>query len=320
MENYFPVEVVRKKAAARGITAFRVAAAGRLADSPPGAHIDVRLPSGTVRQYSLTQEQTAAPEYYEFAVLREQYGRGGSVEIVDRVECGDKLEITAPRSNFELDTSQARYFLLGAGVGITPLLGMARALDGIGARFSFHICAKTADHVPFKSELDASPYADAVKYYLSQDNQSLRVHLPSLLSAVYSDTQVYACGPDRFLKEIERLTAHWPAGRLRVERFTNELEELPDELSGEFTIELRKRGGQFAVPSGKSILDVLDEAGVPAPSSCKEGVCGTCIAQVLGGEIIHRDACLYDEEKEANTAIACCVSRGRPGSTVVLDI
>jgi len=320
MEAYRPVEVIAKEAVARGITAFRVAGAGPLPDSPPGAHIDVKLPSGTVRQYSLTQNQTRSPEHYEFAVLREQYGRGGSVEIVDRVERGDRLEITSPRSTFELDTSHSRYFLLGAGVGLTPLLGMARTLSQSGASFAFHICAKTAEHVPFKSELDAAPYASVVKYYFSQQNQSLRVHLPSLLSALFEDTQVYACGPERFLKEIERIASDWPAGRLRVERFTNELESLPDELSGAFSIELRKQGKTLAVPAGKSILDVLDEAGIPAPSSCKEGVCGTCVTNVLEGEIIHRDACLYDEEKEANTAIACCVSRGYPGSTVVLDL
>ncbi len=319
MDSFQKVEVVDKRVVAKGITAFRVSAEGQLSDAPPGAHIDVRLPSGTIRQYSLTQVETTSPDHYEFAVLREQYGRGGSMELVDKVMPGDRLEITAPRSHFELETDHDRYLLLGGGVGVTPLIGMARALKAQSKAFTFHVCAKTAEHVAFKGELDATN-GGRMRYAFSQDSDSFRLHLPSLLSSVDDSVQVYACGPQRFLKEIEDIATDWPAGRLRVEHFTNELEAIPDELSGDFNIKLNKSGKTLAVPSHKTILEVLAEAGVPAPSSCEEGVCGTCITKVLEGEIIHRDACLYDEEKDANTAIACCVSRGHPGSTIVLDL
>jgi len=314
------VEVVWKEQVARDITAFRVADGRSLAPAPPGSHIDVCLPSGTVRQYSLIQEETRAPAHYEFAVLREADGRGGSVEIVDQVGQGDRIEISEPRSNFELDTSKPRYLLLGAGVGITPLLAMAQALQRVDADFVFHICAKTAHHVAFKDRIDASPYAGRVTYHFSEAAPSSRLRLKGLLASVPDDAQIYACGPDRFLDEIARLGADWPVGRLRVEHFVNTVEALPDELAGEFTVELRKSEFTLAVPADKSILEALVEAGIAAPSQCKEGVCGTCVIPVLAGEIIHRDACLYEEEHDENSAIACCVSRGHPGSTIVLDM
>lgn len=315
-----PAVVVEKTEVARSIFRFLLQTAYPTPTGEAGSHIDVHLPSGLVRQYSLVSSNRGTRTTHEIAVLREEDGRGGSVELCDEVRIGHRLQISEPRSNFSLEPDRESYLLLGAGIGITPLLYMADELERSGARFSFHVCARTPEHVAFKSELDAADYAGRVTYHFSRTPESGRLDLPAFLRVVPADTQIYACGPSRFLDEIDESTPDWPAWRVRKERFSNELEEVPESQRGEFTIKLAKSNLVLSVPADKSVLEVLADAGVPTASSCREGVCGTCVTAVLSGEILHRDACLYDEEKEENTAMACCVSRGVPGTTVVLDL
>lgn len=291
---------------------------GVLPPAEPGAHIDIYLPSGAVRQYSLTRLADESDAAYEIAVLREEQGRGGSLELCDQLSAGDRIKISSPRNNFRLEPEQKRYCLLAAGIGLTPLLSMARSLKAKGADFMLHICTKTLQHVPFKEQLEAEGLAQSVSYHLSGEGD--RLSLPQFLQGVEKDAQVYACGPVSFLDEITELTRDWPAGRVRQERFVADIAALDNADKGAFTVRLAKSGGEFLIPEDQSILQVLEANNVLRESACLEGVCGTCLTPVIAGDIIHRDACLYDEEKAENKSIACCVSRGKPGSVVVLDL
>ncbi|QLC26420.1 oxidoreductase [Parasphingopyxis algicola] len=322
MSDTVSATIVEKWQAARDIHAFTLAVErpDAIGAAAPGAHIDVHLPSGAVRQYSLTGLSRDDPGRVTIAVLREEGGRGGSIEMCDTLSVGDRVPISPARNTFALDHGRPDYRLLAGGIGLTPILHMAFALHDAGRSFQLDICTRSPADVAFKTVIDATLFADRIRYHHSAEAGNQRLDLPAYLAAIPPDTQLYACGPARMMDEIDRCTRDWGAERLRTERFSNEVADLSDEDSGVFTIELARSGRSFEIPEDKSILDVLNAEGISKDSSCLEGVCGTCITEVVSGDIIHRDACLYDEEKEANSAIACCVSRGRPGTTVVLDL
>lgn len=319
MSETLTAKVVKKSEVAKDIFSFVFKTQSPAPKGQAGSHIDVHL-GDMIRQYSLISSTGRPEAEYQIAVLREADGRGGSVKLCDTVCVGDEICISVPRNNFELELDRSYYVLLGAGIGVTPLIYMANVLQTLGKSFEFRISAQKPDRVAMKDVLDQSAFADKIQYHFSKVSSPNCLELEGCLEDVPERSQIYACGPTRYLDEITALTKGWPQWRVRMERFTNEVEALSDEDSGPFTVEFHRSGGNANVPSEKSLLDVMNDAGVSMASSCLEGVCGTCITPVISGDIIHRDACLYDEEKEDNTAMAPCVSRGRPGTTVVLDI
>ena len=324
MAPLLPAKVIEKSVVGKDVCAFTLAPLeGSFPPARPGAHIDVHLPDGSVRQYSLTRAarpgETTQPTY-EIAVLREANGRGGSAAMCDAVRAGDEVRISPPRNNFELEADKPFYLLLAGGIGVTPLLAMARELHARKADFQLHVCARTPDHVAFYDDLRQGALRDRAVFHFSETAPSSRLDLSVLLSAAPDGAQVYACGPQRFLAAVDDITCGWPVGRVRKERFSADPDTTAPEEGGVFSVRLARSAIEIEVPANKSLLEALNDAGVKTESSCREGVCGTCVAPVLSGDILHRDACLYDEEKAANTAIACCVSRGKPGATLVLDL
>ncbi|WOE74668.1 PDR/VanB family oxidoreductase [Alterisphingorhabdus coralli] len=322
MSDLLQANVVAKEAVAENTYAFTLEAAqgGKAISRMAGAHIDVHLPSGLVRQYSLTGLKRDVPHQLSIAVLREETGEGGSRELCDKIQTGDTLSISAPRNTFALDHGRDAYHLLAGGIGLTPILHMAIELAELGKPFMLDICARSESTIPFRDFLSRPEFAGRVRYHLSQGPNAARLDLADYIAGMPSGVQLYACGPGRMLDELAQLTSDWGMERLRTERFENTVEELSAEDSGSFTVELARSGKSFSVPEDKSILEMINELGVSRDSSCLEGVCGTCITDVVSGDIIHRDACLYDEEKAANSAMAVCVSRGKPGCTIVLDL
>lgn len=291
-----------------------------LPPADPGAHIDVHLPSGLVRQYSLTTSG-GAPEAYEIGVLREASGRGGSKELCDELAIGDDLVISAPRNNFALHPNHGRTVLLAGGIGITPLLSMARALQERGAEFDLHHCARSPEHAAFRERVAQELSAANVHYHYDEIAEANPLDIDGFIAGLGEGDHLYACGPAGFLEAVEQATSGWERGRFHCERFVANVAPLTAEESGAFNVRLAGSGREFVVPGDKSILEILQEAGLPLDFSCQEGVCGTCIAMVLeSGAILHRDSCLYPDERDANSAIALCVSRGAPGTTIVLDL
>lgn len=322
MSQIIKAEIVEKYEAAKDVFALTLRSEGLSsgAAKAAGAHIDVYLPSGIVRQYSLTGLKRDEPAMLTIAVLREAQGRGGSVELCDKINVGDTLQISLPRNTFALDTSQDDYRLLAGGIGLTPIIHMATELQELRRDFRLDICARSVENLPFRTFLDSAPFADRIVYHFSDGAVSSRLDLPSYIASIPPRAQLYACGPNRMIQEIEKLTAEWNIERVRTERFRNEQGPVSSSEDGEFTVQLARSGLTLLVPPGQTLLDVLNCAGIMTASSCLEGVCGTCITDVISGDIVHRDVCLYDEEKRANSAIAPCVSRAKPGTTLVLDL
>ena len=320
MSQLIKTQVVSKDEVADNIFAFVLQAPSEQAGFAKiaGAHVDVHLPSGLIRQYSLTGLKRDVRGQISIAVLREPNGRGGSAELCDSVVVGDDLMISKPRNTFDLDRTRDAYRLLAGGIGLTPILHMAIELAEVGRDFQLDICARNRDAVPFRAYLADAPFADRVNYHFSDEGR--RLDLATYIEDIPARTQLYVCGPGRMIREVEKLTQGWGMERVRTERFENAVEQLSAEDKGAFTVELARSGKSFLVPEDKTILELLNEMGVSRDSSCLEGVCGTCITDVISGDLIHRDACLYDEEKAANSMMAVCVSRAKPGTVVVLDL
>jgi len=265
----------------------------------PGAHIDVEITPGLVRQYSLCGHGTD----WRIAVLREENGRGGSKHLHDHISAGDTLRVSEPRNNFPLMPAEKHIFVAG-GIGITPLLPMlAKARD-----WTLYYGGRRRSRMAFLGEL--SRYGDRVRV-LPENEHGL---LPLADIFADSDAPVYCCGPEPLLAAAERLC---PPERLRVERF--HAREVAAEPARGFEVLASASGKTVRIGPGQSILDALDLAGVPMPSSCREGTCGTCETPVLEGEVEHLDSVLSEQERQAGKTMMVCVSRAR-SDRLVLDI
>lgn len=277
----------------------------------PGAHIDVVLRPDLIRQYSLCGDP-ADRSVLRLAVLREPDGRGGSQYVHDSLQPGDAMHIRGPRNNFPLVDAR-RYLFIAGGIGITPILPMLGAAEQRQADWRLVYGGRTRASMAFRDEL-CRDYGDRVSIR-PQDETGL-LDLDSLLSEPDSGTAIYCCGPEPLLAAVEQYCANWPRGALHVERFAAKPDAGP---SASFEIELAQSGRTLVVPQDKSILEVVETAGVNVLSSCREGTCGTCETVVLDGTPDHRDSLLTEEEKTAGGTMMICVSRSC-GGRLVLDI
>ena len=280
----------------------------------PGAHIDVHIDRpgepALVRQYSLCGDP-ADRSHYRIAVLLEQEGEGGSRSIHERVRAGQLVRVSAPRELFGFEPGARMVFVAG-GIGITPILPMVAAADASGAEWELHYAGREPGTMAFGAELER--YGEHVRVYASAAGE--RMALPAIVASAAGAT-VYACGPARLLDELESLCAE--AGvDLRVERFVNG-SVVDAETDHPFEVELSLTGTTFVVQPGESILDRVVAAGVPAPSSCRGGTCGTCETFVVEGEPDHRDAVLNAREREESEVMMICVSRCK-GARLVLEL
>ena len=310
------VRLARRFAVAEDIVGLELAALdGHLPTFQPGAHIDLHLPNGLVRQYSITNgpgEQLS----YVIAVKREADSRGGSTAIAETLREGDVLAISEPRNNFPLRRDALHTTLIAGGIGITPLLSMARALHGSKLPFDFHVFARSDAHLAFADALRA--FGDRTHAHLGLSVAEIERDVAAALGPYSFARHVYVCGPGPML-ELVRATAAglgWPDDAVHFEYFKN---TRPIDDSSSFTVELARSALTLEVPGGKSILDVMRENGIDAPSSCEQGACGTCLTTVLEGVPDHQDVYLNETEKQANRTMLTCVSRAR-SARLVLDI
>lgn len=280
----------------------------------PGSHIDVLLPSGSVRQYSLCGD-TSDPEAWRIAVLREpaERGRGGSEYIHTNIQAGTKLRVSAPRNNFALVESN-RYLFVAGGIGITPILPMIAQADQQRADWRLVYGGRNLDSMAFRNEL--ARYGDRVE--IVPEDHGGRIDLDRVLGTPRSDTAVYCCGPSGLLEAIENSGAAWPDGSLHTERF---VPATPSPTAGDtaFEVVLAKQDRTFVVSPGETILHTLEANGVDVLSSCQQGMCGRCEQTVLEGTPDHRDEILTPEERAAGEYILICVSRCH-GDRLVLDL
>ncbi len=282
---------------------------GSLPEAGPGDHIDVRF-GGYVRQYSLCSAPKDGSRYL-ICVKREQAGRGGSKALHKDLRVGETVRISRPRSRFPL-RGGARALLLGAGIGVTPLLAMAEALWSEGRAFEFWFYAPDRERAPLVEYIEARPFAGRVHTRWSAHGQSARTALPAELDHPDPGTDVYVCGPTGFMEHVLGCArkAGWGEEQLHRERFAPGAEPAAaGDGSAGFSVLVASSGRAYPVPAGSSIADVLQSNGVEVELSCEQGICGTCVVPVLAGIPDHRDEVLSEAEKSANDQMTICCSR-----------
>jgi len=284
----------------------------------PGAHIDLYLPSGRIRQYSLCGRRQDRREY-RIAVLREQAGRGGSAEIHELPLTGKQLLVRGPRNHFRLRDSP-RYLFIAGGIGVTPLLPMIAEL-GDGRPWTMYYGGRT--HASMAFAADALRIGGDRVHVLPKDEAG-RLDVGGIVATAGAGTAVYCCGPPGLLRAVEDACRRLaPAASLCTERFTRG-EPAPREAAsaGEdrpFQVELRRSGLTLQVPAGQALLEVIRDAVQDVAYSCEEGYCGSCETTVLGGQPDHRDEILSPEERAASKTMMICVGRAL-SETLVLDL
>lgn len=284
----------------------------------PGAHIDVFIPDLGPRQYSLCSENSRG-EYYEICVKLAENSTGGSHFIHHHFSPGDNLTISAPRNHFPLPQA-GRYLLFAGGIGITPLLAMAEHMAQQNIEFELHYYVSDSEKAAFLPRLTVPALARHVFLHDSSANDSLRHHTPLSLCQPDENTQVLACGPDGFIQRLNDImqTHHWQENQLSFERFSNA--NLNNDTGGQaFHIQLGTGGQRYLVGPHQTIAEVLLSAGVDIMLSCEQGICGSCITDVIDGIPDHRDCVLTEEEKAENTQITLCCSRSQ-SPVLVLDL
>jgi vanillate monooxygenase ferredoxin subunit len=313
------VVVARKQWEARNIYSFELVAADKTPLPPfsAGSHIDVTTPSKAVRQYSLCNA-AADENSYLIAVLRESAGRGGSASIHDVLKVGDRLTISEPKNHFPLAHHARRSLLFAGGIGITPLLSMAERLSNTGSDFEMHYCARSLERMAFHGRISASNYADRVSFYFDDGDAEQKLQLDLLLSNTPSDTHLYVCGPGGFMNHVldSARSAGWPPECLHWEFFAN----TPAAANaGTFHIKIASSGQLIEVAEGQTVIAALSAHGIDVPTSCEQGVCGTCLTRVIEGIPDHKDLFLTPAEQAANDQFLPCCSRAK-SAVLVLDL
>ncbi|TPQ19033.1 PDR/VanB family oxidoreductase [Streptomyces sporangiiformans] len=281
----------------------------------PGAHIDLLLDGGLIRQYSLCGHP-ADHEAWRIAVLREPQGRGGSAYVHEHLEEGATVRVRGPRNNFPLRPA-ARHLFIAGGVGITPVLPMVEAAEAAGADWRLLYGGRTRTSMAFLDRL--APYGDRV-LVRPQDEYGL-LDLAAFLGSPEEGTLVHACGPEPLLQAVQErcADADWPPGTLGVERFAPARTAEGAGPAEAFEVVLARAGLTVTVPPDHSVLEAVEKAGVTVDFSCREGTCGTCETDVLDGTPDHRDSLLSEDERETGDTMLICVSRSC-GPRLVLDL
>ena len=280
----------------------------------PGAHVDLILQEGLVRQYSLCSSPGDS-RTIRLGILLSPDSRGGSRFVHEQLSVGSTVRVRGPRNHFPL-VAAPRYVFIGGGIGITPMLPMIADAHASGADWHLFYGGRSRSSMGFLDELEQ--YGDRVTV-VPQDEQGI-LNLDAVLGQPDDQTLVYVCGPEGLLGAVEeRCARDWPAGALHLERFSAKEIQAPAEGERSFELELAASGVTLTVPPDKSVFDVIQDAGISVLGSCHEGVCGTCEQIVLEGDVDHRDSVLSESEQAANDAMMVCVSRCR-SDRLVLDL
>lgn len=313
------VQVINKKLEAQEIVSFELAMpdGSPLPPFTPGAHIDVHIGEGLVRQYSLCND-SGEQHRYRIAVLRTQDSRGGSVGMHDKIAEGALVRISEPRNHFEM-RSAGHVLLLAGGIGVTPIVAMASALARKGQPFDMHYCTRTQAGMAFRDEIASAQFAPRVQFHADDGQPEQRFNLQQALVACPPGTELYVCGPAGFMEFVidGARAAGWPESAIHQEYFGAAAAPVGQEQG--FEVELARSGRRVYVAADRSITTALAEQGVEIPVSCEQGVCGTCITRVIAGIPEHRDMYFSDAEHAANDQLTPCCSRART-PLLVLDL
>ena len=314
------VRVIQKNTEALDIDSFELVAA----DGQPlpafsaGSHVDVHLPGGLVRQYSLCNS-SGENHRYQIAVLKDANSRGGSKAMHEQVKVGDELQISAPKNHFMLAHAAQRHVLLAGGIGVTPILCMAERLTATGADFEMHYCTRSVERTAFRDRIAETGLADKVTFYFDDAVPEKKLDIAKLLAKPEAGVHLYVCGPKGFMNAVldTARSSGWNEAQLHCEFFGADVSPVATDET--FEVQVASSGQIVTVGKEQTILDALAAAGVEILSSCEQGVCGTCLTRVIEGVPDHRDMYLTPEEQAANDQFLPCCSRSK-SARLVLDI
>lgn len=282
-----------------------------------GSHVDVHLPGGLCRQYSLTNAPHEQ-ERYCLGVGLAHDSRGGSRHVHDRLRAGDRIQISAPRSLFGLHPEAEEHVFIAGGIGITPIMSMIEACKAAGQRWRLLYCVRTRARAAYLWRL--AEHYNQVHLHVDEEQRGPS-DLAGFLRSAPRAAHVYCCGPGPLMDAVgcAATAADRPSNSVHFERFSAEGAPVDVAADGAFRIKLSRTGSTLTVPAGRSILQALEDNGIELPCSCREGLCRTCETPLLAGKADHRDFVLSEEERKANTSIILCVSRALDDE-LVLDL
>jgi vanillate O-demethylase ferredoxin subunit len=315
------VRVARKTAETADICTFELVAegGGPLPSFSAGSHIDVQVPGTDVtRQYSLCND-SAESHRYLIGVLRDPASRGGSVAMHDAIQEGQVLQISAPKNHFALAHEAQRSLLLAGGIGVTPILCMAERLAISGAAFEMHYCTRSRERTAFYKRIAKARFAEQVKFHFDDGEAAQKLDIAKLLNTPNAGVHLYVCGPKGFMDAVlsSARAQGWPEAQLHYEFFSAEVLKSADDAS--FEVKLASSGRVIKVLAEQTVTQALSAAGVDVPTSCEQGVCGTCLTRVISGTPDHKDMYLTPEEQVANDQFMPCCSRSKT-PLLVLDL
>jgi ferredoxin-NADP reductase len=279
-----------------------------------GAHVDLRTGSGLIRQYSLCSDP-GANGHYRLGILLDPNSRGGSIAVHNELAEGSVLEIGVPRNHFPLNATATESLLFGGGIGITPLLAMAYSLAARGSTFALHYSVRERSRAAFFQELTEGSLSNHVHFHFDDGPAEQRLDVSDAFGLPSKGRHIYVCGPAGFIDFItnEACRRGWPDSQIHSERFDANVDKAGDSF--EFVASKSQRS--FIIPGDKTIAQVLLAAGIEVSVACEQGICGTCLCDVLEGVPDHRDLVQSDEEKSKNGRIALCCSRSLSARIVV---
>jgi vanillate O-demethylase ferredoxin subunit len=312
------VRVTARSVEATDICSFELVDASG-APLPPfsaGSHIDVHLPGGITRQYSLCNDPAESHRYF-IGVLLDPASRGGS-RAAHALQVGGLLQISPPKNHFPLAHDARRTLLLAGGIGITPILCMAARLAMTGADFELHYATRSRERTAFLDRITASAFAPRVVFHFDDGAAEQKLDLAGLLAHAEPGLHLYVCGP-KGLMDAALATARrngWPEAQLHYEFFSAEIDTSDDQS---FDVKLARSGRIVHVPKDRTVARALADAGIDIELSCEQGVCGTCLTGVLEGIPDHKDCYLTPQEQAANDQFTPCCSRSKT-RMLVLDL
>ncbi|MGX1021095.1 ferredoxin-NADP reductase [Pseudomonas sp. Y3 TE3536] len=284
-----------------------------LPDFTPGAHIELHIPGGRKQKRAYSIVNLSARDHYEIAVQLDEQSTGGSKWVHSLVE-GQQVEVEIPKNHFPLIAEAEHYVLIAGGIGITPMLSMARALVESEQAFTLHYAGRDASNMAYLAEVQCLENSQC---WISGGDASKRFPAARVLANPGSNTHLYICGPTQMITAVIQTARElgWPEEQVHYELFAGALEVDGDQA---FEVELRGSGVTLTVNAGQNLLDVMVEAGLDPMFDCRRGDCGVCVTQILDGEADHRDICLSDRERSGG-AFCTCVSRAKTAK-LVLDL
>lgn len=320
-KDLLPVRIIQKRLEAEDVVSLRLR--GLSATLPvfePGAHVDVEITPDLTRQYSLCGHDLAMNEY-QIAVLREPKSRGGSKAIHDALQVGQVIQISVPRNHFPLVHADGKALLFAGGIGVTPIMAMAERLAENGQAFELHYCARSEDRMAYRDRLCSGPAADSTHIHFDDGAAEQQLDLKSVLGQSDAGAHIYVCGPAGFIEAVLSVAkAHgWPDEHLHREFFAAPASDKDEADNQSFKVVVGSTGLEFEIPEDRTIAEVLEDNGVFVPTSCAEGICGTCVIGVLEGIPDHRDFLFSEAEHAANNKITTCCSRSK-SPVLVLDL